>query len=191
MRNSTYPADTGPYAQLSDADKKKRLDAMVRVWQREMERRFGKEPYREFISSLGLDEYRYAVVLRFPEWDRRAVIGQVVSLQRSLEAGAPEDPAIFSWWKHDPLLVQLPDWKRQLPAENVFNIQVRLTPGGLGEGSRWAVAMPKEFIPRYRPGWPRQKDWVEWTNTFDWISVAVGFIRIMLDALEAQRSEQK
>ncbi len=39
----------------------------------------------------------------------------------------------------------MPDWKAHLPKENVFNISVRLTPGGLGEGSKWAVVMPKEL----------------------------------------------
>jgi hypothetical protein len=77
----------------------------------------------------------------------------------------------------------LPDWKIQLPKETVFNISMRLTPGGLGEGSKWAVVMPKEMIARYRPGWPTQREWVEWAGAFDWVSVAVGFMRMMLDTM--------
>jgi hypothetical protein len=77
----------------------------------------------------------------------------------------------------------MPDWKIHLPNENVFNISVRITSGGLGEGSKWAVVMPKEMIPRYKPGWPTQQEWVNWTHSFDWLSIAVGFIRAMLDSL--------
>lgn len=32
-------------------------------------------------------------------------------------------------------------------------------------------------------GWPTQQEWVAWTRSFDWLSVAVGFIRIMLDSV--------
>src|SRR5579859_6101287 len=96
-------------------------------------------------------------------------------------SGAPEDPALFSIWRRDSLLKSLPDWKIQLPNENVFNITVRITPGGLGEGVKWATVMPKEMIPRYRPGWPTQQEWVAWTRSFDWLSAAVPFIRAMLD----------
>jgi hypothetical protein len=182
MQAQHYPSDTGSFATLSKEEKKKRLDAMVQLWQKDTERRLERDGYREFIKAMGLDEYRYVVWLRFPEWQRSAVVGQVVTLQRS-ENGSPEDPALFSFWRTDPLLKTLPDWKEQLPKETVFNIAVRLTPGGLGEGSKWAVVMPKEKIPRYKPGWPTQQEWVAWTRSFDWLSVAVGFVRAMLDAL--------
>jgi hypothetical protein len=178
-----YPFDTGPMALLGEEEKKKRLDAMVRIWQSDTEKRIEREGYRTFITTAGLDEYRYSVWLRFPEWERRAVVGQVITLQCS-QSGSPEDPALFSIWRRDPLLKTMPDWKEHLPNENVFNISVRITPGGLGEGSKWAVVMPREMIPRYRPGWPTQQQWVAWTNSFDWLSVAVGFIRTMLDDLE-------
>ena len=182
MQGRQYPLDTGSYANLSEGAKKKRLDAMVRVWQSDTERRIEREGYRAFLKVAGLDEYRYSVWMRFPEWARSAVLGQVITLRRSA-SGAPEDPALFSIWRHDPLLKQMPDWKIHLPNENVFNISVRITPGGLGEGTRWAIVMPKEMIPRYKPGWPTQQEWVEWTRSFDWLSVAVMFIRGMLDTI--------
>src|SRR5215469_14826612 len=119
MHERRYPPDTGPYAHLSEEKKKKRLDAMVRIWQSDSERRIEREGYREFITAAGLDEYRYSVWMRFPEWERSAVVGQVVTLGRSA-SGAPEDPAIFTSWRHDPLLKALPDWKQRLPDENVF-----------------------------------------------------------------------
>jgi hypothetical protein len=53
----------------------------------------------------------------------------------------------------------------------------------LGEGVKWATVMPKEMIPRYKPGWPTQQEWVAWTRSFDWLSAAVPFIRAMLDTL--------
>ncbi|MDQ2885381.1 MAG: hypothetical protein M3Y39_04760 [Chloroflexota bacterium] len=180
MQAQNYPPDTGAYAGLGADEKKKRLDAMVRIWQSDTERRMEREGYRAFISALGLDEYRYSVSLRFPEWERSAVVGQVVALGRS-QSGAPEDPTLLSIWRRDPLLKSMPDWKLHLPNETVFNLSVRLTPGGLGEGSKWAVVMPKEMIPRYKPGWPTQQEWVAWTRSFDWLSVAVGFIRELLD----------
>jgi hypothetical protein len=180
MQARQYPPDTGPYAKLSEEEKKKRLDAMVRIWQRDTERRLEREGYRAFISAVGLDEYRYAVWMRFPEWERSAVVGQIVTLRRS-QSGAPEDPALFSIWRRDPLLKTIPDWKTKLPDEHVFNIMVRITPGGLGEGVKWATVMPREMIPRYKPGWPTQQEWVAWTRQFDWLSVAVMFIRAMLD----------
>jgi hypothetical protein len=173
-------------ASLNEEDKKKRLDAMVRIWQSDTERRLEREGYRAFLAATGLDEYRYSVWLRFPEWERSAVVGQVIALRRS-ESGAPEDPVLFSIWRRDPLLKALPDWKKYLPNENVFNITVRITPGGLGEGSKWAVVMPKEMIPRYRPAWPTQQEWISWTRSFDWLSVAIGFIRAMLDSIEEER----
>jgi hypothetical protein len=182
MQAQQYPPDSGSFAALGAEEKKKRLDAMVQLWQKDTERHVEREGYREFIKAMGLDEYRYSVWLRFPEWQRAAVVGQVVTLKRS-ENGAPEDPALFSAWRTDPLLKKLPDWKIQLPKETVFNISMRLTPGGLGEGSKWAVVMPKEMIARYRPGWPTQREWVEWTGAFDWVSVAVGFMRMMLDTM--------
>ena len=178
-----YPPDSGPYAKLSAEEKKKRLDAMVRIWQSDTEKRIEREGYRAFIKATGLDEYRYSVWMRFPEWDRSAVVGQVVTLRRS-ESGSPEDPTLFSIWRHDPLLKSMPDWKIQLPNENVFNITVRITPGVLGEGVKWAVVMPREMIPRYKPGWPTQEAWVDWTRSFDWLSVAVMFVRSMLDSLK-------
>src|SRR5579864_3463771 len=182
IQSMQYPHDSGPYAKLSAEEKKKRLDAMVRIWQRDTEKRVERGGYRAFIQAAGLDEYRYSVWLRFPEWDRSAVAGQVLTLRRS-ESGAPEDPALFSSWRRDELLKSMPDWKVLLPNENVFNITVRITPGGLGEGVQWATVMPKEMIPRYRPGWPTQQEWVAWTRSFDWLSAAVPFIRAMLDAL--------
>lgn len=183
MPTAHYPPDTGPHADLSEEEKKKRLDAMVRIWQSDTERRIEREGYRTFITAAGLDEYRYSVWLRFPEWERSAVVGQIITLQRS-QSGAPEDPTLFSIWRRDPLLKSMPDWKIQLPSENVFNITIRITPGGLGEGIKWAVAMPKEMIPRYKPGWPTQQAWKLWTSEFDWLAVAVGFIRAMLDTLD-------
>jgi|GEM_PF-530555 len=183
--NQSYPANTGPLADLSEEEKRKRLDAMVKIWQSDTERRLEREGYRNFLSWAGLDEYRYAVWLRFPEWERSAVVGQILTLRRS-SSGAPEDPALFSVWRRDPLLKQMPDWKRHLPNENVFALVVWLTPGGLGEGMKWAVAMPKELIRRYRSGWPTQQEWVNWTRSFDWLAVAVGFIRVMLDSLEEE-----
>jgi len=76
---------------------------MVRIWQSDTERRIEREGYRTFITTTGLDEYRYSIWLRFPEWERSAVVGQVITLQRSA-SGAPEDPALFTVWRHDPLL---------------------------------------------------------------------------------------
>ncbi len=186
MQGSTYPQNSGPYANLSSEEKKKRLDAMVRIWQIDTARRIEREGYRTFLQNARLDEYRYAVWLRFPEWERSAVVGQVLTLQRS-ESGAPEDPTIFTTWRHEPLLRTMPDWKQRLPGENVFNISVCLTPGGLGEGVKWATIMPKELIPRYRPAWPTQAEWVSWTRAFDWLSVAVGTLRAMLDTLNRPR----
>ncbi len=170
MQERQYPPDTGPYATLSEEEKRKRLDAMVRIWQSDTERRIEREGYRAFITTV-----------RFPEWERSAVVGQVITLGRS-QSGAPEDPALFTIWRRDPLLKAMPDWKARLPKENVFNITVRITPGGLGEGVKWATVMPKEMIPRYKPGWPTQQEWVAWTRSFDWLSAAVPFIRAMLDA---------
>ncbi|HEU5377662.1 MAG TPA: hypothetical protein VFV38_19735 [Ktedonobacteraceae bacterium] len=183
--NLSYPANTGPHASLQEAEKKKRLDAMVRIWQADTEKRLERDGYRAFLQTTGLDEYRYSVWLRLPEWERSAVVGQVNTLGRST-SGAPADPLLFTSWRSDPLLKTLPDWKRHLPDENVFTICVRLTPGGLGEGSKWAIVMPKELVPRYRPGWPLQEDWVRWTRSFDWLSLAVPFLRKLLDALEEQ-----
>jgi hypothetical protein len=180
MQERQYPSDTGPYANLSKEEKRKRLDAMVRIWQSDTERRIEREGYRAFITAVGLDEYRFCVWMRFPEWERSAVVGQVITLGRS-QSGAPEDPALFTIWRRDPFLKTMPDWKVKLPRENVFNITVRITPGGLGEGVKWATVMPKEMIPRYKPGWPTQQEWVTWTRSFDWLSVAVPFIRAMLD----------
>src|SRR5437588_7816825 len=105
-----YSPDTGPLANLSEEEKKKRLDAMVRIWQRDTERRIEREGYRAFITATGLDEYRYSAWLRFPEWERSVVVGQVITLQRST-SGAPEDPALFTVWRHDPLLKTMPEWK--------------------------------------------------------------------------------
>jgi hypothetical protein len=176
-----YPPNTGPHANLSEEEKKKRLDAMVRIWQSDSERRIEREGYRTFIQAVGLDEYRYSVWLRFPEWERTAVVGQVITLRRS-QSGAPEDPTVFTLWRREPLLRSMPDWKIHLPNENVFNISVRITPGGLGEGTRWVIVMPRDMIPRYKPGWPTQQEWVSWTRSFDWLSIAVGFIRAILDS---------
>jgi hypothetical protein len=183
-----YPPDAGPLAHLSQEEKKKRLDAMVKIWQSDTERRIEREGYEAFINAAGLDEYRYSVWLRFPEWERSAVVGQVITLHR-LQSGAPSlpvsptgFPALFSIWRRDPLLKAMPDWKIRLPNENVFNIMVRITPGGLGEGTKWATVMPREMIPRYKAGWPTQQEWVACTRSFDWLSVAVMFLRAMLDS---------
>ncbi len=183
--NQLYPANTGPLASLGEEEKQKRLDAMVKIWQSDTERRLERNGYRDFLVWSKLDEYRYSVWLRFPEWERTAVVGQVLTLQPST-SGSPEDPALFSIWRHDALLKQIPDWKQHLPNENAFTIVLWLTPGGLGEGMKWAVAMPKDLISRYRSGWPTQQAWVDWTRSFDWLSVAVGFVRAMLDNLEEQ-----
>ena len=182
MQEQEYPANSGQFANLDESEKRKRLDAMVRIWQSDTERRLQREGLETFIKAAGLDDYRYVVWLRFPEWERSVVVGQVVTLRRSKQDGA-DLPTLFSAWRRDPLLKVMPDWKKQLPSETVFNISVRLTPGGLGEGSKWATVMPKEMIPRYRPGWPTQQEWVAWTRSFDWLSVAVGFVRTMLDSL--------
>jgi hypothetical protein len=182
QRNQSYPANTGPHANLSEDEKRRRLDAMVRIWQGDTEKRIEREGYRPFLQAVGLDEYRYSVWLRFPEWERSAVVGQVLTLRRS-ESGAPEDPAFFTSWRHDTLLRTLPDWKQHLPNENVFTISVRITPGGLGEGTKWAVVMPRDLIRRYRPGWSTQQKWVDWTRAFDWLSLAIPFIRQMLDSM--------
>lgn len=184
MQAQSYPLNTGPLALLSEEEKKKRLDAMVKIWQSDTERRFKKEDLDAFIASVGLDEYRYSVWLRFPEWERSAVVGQVIALRSMPEKAeeSPKEPTLLSSWRRDPLLKVMPDWKEHLPKETVFNISVRITPGGLGEGSKWAIVMPKDMIPRYRPGWPTQKEWVAWTQSFDWLSIGVGFIRSMLDA---------
>jgi len=56
MQGNQYPPDSGPYANLSDEAKKKRLDAMVRIWQGDTERRIEREGYRTFIKATGLDE---------------------------------------------------------------------------------------------------------------------------------------
>src|SRR5207247_7268684 len=72
-----------PTRRSSDLEeKKKRLDAMVRIWQSDSERRIEREGYRTFIQAVGLDQYRYSVWLRFPEWERTAVVGQVITLHR-------------------------------------------------------------------------------------------------------------
>lgn len=184
MQVQDYPPDRGPFAGQSEAEKKRRLDAMVSLWQRDTEQRCQRDGYRPFLTTLGLDEYRYSVLLRFPEWERSVVVSQVVTL-RCATAGTLEDPALFTAWRRDAQLKKMPDWKKHLPHENMFNIAVRLTPGGLGEGTKWAVVMPRELIPRYRPAWPHQQDWVAWTRSFDWLSLAVGSIRAMLDELPA------
>ena len=185
QRNQSYPANTGPLAHLSEEAKKKRLDATVRLWLRYTEKRIGqaieRDGYLPFLQATGLDEYRYSVWLRFPEWERSAVLGQVITLGRST-CGAPQDPAIFTSWHHDPLLKTLPDWQQELPDEDVFTLSVRITPGSLGEDTKWAI-MPWNPIRRNRPfGWPTQQEWMGWTRSFDWQAVAVGFVRAMLDA---------
>lgn len=189
-----YPENTGAFAHLNEDEKKKRLDAMVALWQSDTQRRLERaasesgEGLAAFLASVGLDEYRYAVWLRFPEWERSAVVGQVITLrsvgtERADVTGTePPTPVLLTVWRHEPLLRRLSDWKQRLPAETVFNISVRITPGSLGEGSKWAVVMPKDMIPRYRPGWPTQREWVDWTRSFDWLSVGIGFIRSLLDA---------
>ncbi len=186
MNEQSYPPASGPFAHLSEAEKKKRLDAMVSLWQSDTTRRREREDPESFIKTMGLDEYRYAVWLRFPEWERSAVVGQVIALPRTSEhsSSLAAKPILFSMWRREPLLKGMPDWKERLPRENVFNISVRITPGGLGEGSKWAVVMPKEMIPRYKPGWPTQQEWVAWTRSFDWLSLGVGFIRAMLDTAQ-------
>ncbi len=185
MQAKPYPSNTGPLAQLSSEDKQKRLDAMVKIWQSDTEKRCQPEQLPTFIAANGLDEYRYVVWLRFPEWERAVVVGQVITLQQ--QASGDVLPVLFNQWRREPLLRSMPDWKQHLPNENVFNISVRITPGGLGEGSKWAVVMPKELIPRYRPSWPTQQEWVAWTRSFDWLSVGTGFIRSLLDALSTDK----
>jgi hypothetical protein len=190
MQAPSYPPNVGPLATLSPEEKKKRLDAMVRIWQSDTERRCQSDDIQSLASILGLDEYRYSVSLRFPEWERSAVVGQVVTLRSSTpqtnqaQEEAKPTPILFSQWRTEPLLRGMPDWKKHLPDENVFNLSIRITPGGLGEGSKWAIVMPRDMVPRYRPGWPTQQEWVAWTRSFDWLSVAVGFIRAMLDEMQ-------
>ncbi len=181
MHTQPYPPDTGAFAQLSVEEKRRRLDAMVQLWQRDSEQHLAREDHAALLASLGLDEYRYAVWLRFPEWERTTVVGQVATLQRAPDT-VSGTPTLMSMWRRDPLLHTMPDWKQHLPQETVFNISVRITPGGLGEGTQWAIVMPKEMIPRYKPAWPTQREWVAWTRSFDWLSVGIGFIRAMLDA---------
>ncbi|GHO82860.1 hypothetical protein [Dictyobacter formicarum] len=181
MGTEGYPPDTGSLAQLSTEDKKKRLDAMVKIWQSDTEKRCQLEDLAAFIAATGLDEYRYSVSLRFPEWERSAVVGQVLTLRRTPQE--QEHPVLFSQWRYEPLLKQMPDWKQRLPNETVFNISVRITPGGLGEGSKWAIVMPRDMVPRYKPGWPRQQDWVAWTQRFDWLAVSTHFVHGLLNAL--------
>ena len=188
--SNSYPENTGSFAHLSDDEKKKRLDAMVKIWQSDTQRRMERgagEELAAFLTSVGLDEYRYTVSLRFPEWERSAVVGQVITLraeksETANDAAPQKSPVLFSSWRREPLLKMLPDWKEHLPNETVFNISVHITPGSLGEGSKWAVVMPKDLIPRYKPGWPTQQEWVAWTRSFDWLSVGIGFVRSMLDS---------
>src|SRR5258708_40186745 len=120
MQGKRYPPDTGPYANLSEEAKKKRLDVMVRIWQSDTERRIEREGYRAFIKAAGLDEYRYSVWLPFPEWGRSTVVGQVITLRRS-QSGSPGDPSLFSAWRPDSLVKTMPELKRQLSDENGFN----------------------------------------------------------------------
>lgn len=40
------------------------------------------------------------------------------------------------------------------------------------------VSIKEKFV-----GWPTQQHWVDWTRSFDWLSIAVPFIRTMLDSL--------
>src|SRR5438128_12434410 len=127
MQARQYPPDTGPYANLGVEEKKKRLNAMVRIWQSDTERRIERDGYRTFITTAGLDEYRYSVWMRFPEWERSAVVGQVVTLQRS-QSGAPEDPTLFSIWRRDAVLKTMPDGTARLPRENVFTLMVLISP---------------------------------------------------------------
>src|SRR5215470_15531467 len=114
---------------------------MVKIWQSDTQRRMERgsgEELSAFLTSIGLDEYRYVVWLRFPEWERSSVVGQVITLQSDKSGTAKEDasqkrPVLFSSWRREPLLKTLSDWKQHLPNETVFNISVRITPGSLGE----------------------------------------------------------
>ncbi|WP_220192239.1 hypothetical protein [Ktedonospora formicarum] len=184
VSSAQYPPNSGSLAQASEQEKRKRLDAMVRLWQSETQRQYERGDHAAFVSAMGLDEYRYSVWLRFPEWERSAVVAQVMALREVRSDEQESQPALFSAWKHEPLLKSMPDWKLHLPQETVFNISVRITPGGLGEGSKWAIVMPREMRARYRPGWPTQQEWVDWTRSFDWLAVSVGFIHMLLDTLE-------
>src|SRR5258708_26520040 len=132
MQEKQYPPDTGPYAGLGDEEKKKRLDAMVRIWQEDTERRIEREGYRAFLTAVGLDEYRYSVWLRFPEWARSSVVGQAVTLRRS-ESGAPEDPMLFSIWRRDPLFKNFKDCIERLPREIVFYFMMSISQDCLGK----------------------------------------------------------
>ena len=53
-----YPLNTGPFARLSEEEKKKRLDAMVRVWQSDTERRIEREGYRVVTAGSGAEALR-------------------------------------------------------------------------------------------------------------------------------------
>ena len=94
MQAPSYLPNVGPLATLSTEEKKKRLDAMVRIWQSDTERRLEREGYQAFIAAMGLDDYRYSVWLRFPEWERSAVVSQVVAMRRSSEGR--EEPTLFT-----------------------------------------------------------------------------------------------
>ena len=43
MPTAQYPPNTGPHADLSEEEKKKRLDVMVRIWRSDTERRIERE----------------------------------------------------------------------------------------------------------------------------------------------------
>jgi hypothetical protein len=186
MEAQSYPPNAGKLANASDEEKKKRLDAMVNLWQNESQRRIQRDGPAALQAVPGLSEYRYQVWLRFPEWDRSAVVAQVLALRAAAPSADHQDepvPMLFSHWRHEPSLRTMPDWKQYLPDETVFNICVLITPGGLGEGARWAIVMPRDMVARYRPSWPKQQDWVSWTSSFDWLSIGTVCIRAMLQAL--------
>src|SRR5205823_10718102 len=98
-------------------------------------------------------------------------------------SAAPEKLVLVQRWNHEPQPKATADREIPRARKNGLNVTVGSTAGGLGGGRKWAVVKPKELIPRYKPGWPTQQEWVNWTHSFDWLSIAVGFIRTMLDSL--------
>ena len=137
MQAKYYPPDTGPYANLDEKKKNNRLDAMVGLWQKDTERRIEREGYRTLLTAAGFMSTAYSVWMRFPEWERSQVVSRAGCDTSTFTVWRTEDPMLFSIWRRNSLLKTMPDWKEKLPNENVFNLMVRVTPGGLGEGVKW------------------------------------------------------
>ncbi len=56
MQRQQYPPNSGPLANLSEEDKKKRLDAMGKIWPPDTERRFAREGAQATLQARGRDE---------------------------------------------------------------------------------------------------------------------------------------